>query len=98
MPLSALWSHGRVIKAQVLAGGRGRGTFKNGFRGGVHVITHAGEAKDMASKMLNQVLVTKQTGPEGRQVGFCFVFSTNARLVGCRERAHCVRQQHPERG
>ena len=55
-----------VMKAQVLAGGRGRGTFKNGFRGGVHVITHAGEAKDMAAKMLNQVLVTKQTGAEGK--------------------------------
>ena len=35
-----------VIKAQILAGGRGKGTFKNGFKGGVHVVTHPGEAKE----------------------------------------------------
>ncbi len=62
-----------VIKAQVLAGGRGRGTFKNGFRGGVHVVTHPGEARDLASKMLNQILVTKQTGPEGKIVDKVFL-------------------------
>ena len=46
-----------MIKAQVLAGGRGKGTFKNGFKGGVHVVTHANEAKDYASRMLGQKLV-----------------------------------------
>ncbi|CAE7880892.1 unnamed protein product, partial [Symbiodinium sp. KB8] len=50
-----------VIKAQVLAGGRGLGTFKNGFQGGVHVVTRPGQAKDLASKMLGQKLVTKQS-------------------------------------
>lgn len=55
-----------VIKAQVLAGGRGRGKFLNGFKGGVHVVTSANEAGDYASKMLGQSLVTKQTGPEGQ--------------------------------
>ncbi|GBG32698.1 Succinate--CoA ligase ADP-forming subunit beta, mitochondrial [Hondaea fermentalgiana] len=55
-----------VIKAQVLAGGRGRGTFKNGFEGGVQMVSKSEEAKDIASKMLGQLLVTKQTGEEGK--------------------------------
>jgi succinyl-CoA synthetase beta subunit len=57
-----------VIKAQVLAGGRGLGTFSNGFHGGVHVITKPGQAAELAGKMLGQRLVTKQTGAEGRPV------------------------------
>ena len=57
-----------VIKSQILAGGRGLGTFKNGFKGGVHLTTSAEESEDVASKMLNQVLVTKQTGEQGRPV------------------------------
>jgi succinyl-CoA synthetase beta subunit len=44
-----------VIKAQVLSGGRGLGTFKNGFRGGVHMITKKGQAGELASQMLGQV-------------------------------------------
>mmetsp|Transcript_11309 Transcript_11309/g.23843 ORF Transcript_11309/g.23843 Transcript_11309/m.23843 type:complete len:454 (+) Transcript_11309:123-1484(+) len=53
-----------VIKAQVLSGGRGLGTFKNGFKGGVHMVTRKGQAAEMASKMLGQELVTKQA-PNG---------------------------------
>jgi succinyl-CoA synthetase beta subunit len=53
-----------VIKAQVLSGGRGLGTFKNGFRGGVHMVTRKGQAGEIASKMLGQELVTKQA-PNG---------------------------------
>ncbi|KAL7485121.1 hypothetical protein ACHAW6_010722 [Cyclotella cf. meneghiniana] len=53
-----------VIKAQVLSGGRGLGTFKNGFKGGVHMITRPGQALEMASKMIGQELVTKQA-PNG---------------------------------
>ena len=59
---------GLVVKAQVHAGGRGKGTFKNGFKGGVHVINTAEEAKDIAGKMLGQTLVTHQTGAEGKLV------------------------------
>lgn len=55
-----------VIKAQVLAGGRGLGTFKNGFQGGVHICTRPSQARDYAEKMLGEVLVTKQTGAEGK--------------------------------
>ncbi len=57
-----------VVKAQVHAGGRGKGTFKNGFKGGVHVVKTVEEVEDVAGKMLNQVLVTKQTGEAGKLV------------------------------
>jgi succinyl-CoA synthetase beta subunit len=57
-----------VIKAQIHAGGRGKGVFKNGFRGGVHVLKTPKETREVAAKMLGQVLVTHQTGPGGRAV------------------------------
>ncbi|MEI6345277.1 MAG: ADP-forming succinate--CoA ligase subunit beta [Verrucomicrobiota bacterium] len=62
-----------VVKAQIHAGGRGKGTFKNGFKGGVHLCGTPTEAKDLASKMIGQVLVTHQTGPDGKEVGKIFV-------------------------
>src|SRR4051794_13640608 len=57
-----------VVKAQVHAGGRGKGTFANGFKGGVHVVKTPAEAREVAAKMLGQTLVTHQTGPSGRVV------------------------------
>lgn len=57
-----------VVKAQVHAGGRGKGTFKNGFKGGVHLCGTPEEVHQIAEKMLGQVLVTHQTGEEGRLV------------------------------
>ena len=57
-----------VVKAQIHAGGRGKGTFKNGFKGGVHLVKTPEEAKEVAAQMLGQVLVTHQTGEEGRLV------------------------------
>jgi succinyl-CoA synthetase beta subunit len=57
-----------VVKAQIHAGGRGKGTFTNGFKGGVHVCKSPVEAKEIAAKMLGQTLVTHQTGPAGRVV------------------------------
>ncbi len=57
-----------VVKAQVHAGGRGKGSFKNGFKGGVHVRKTPDAVRDVAAKMLGQVLVTHQTGPAGRLV------------------------------
>jgi succinyl-CoA synthetase beta subunit len=62
-----------VVKAQIHAGGRGKGTFKNGFKGGVHVCSTPEEVREVAGKMLGQVLVTHQTGPEGRLVSKIFV-------------------------
>ncbi len=57
-----------VVKAQVHAGGRGKGTFANGFKGGVHLVKSPEEAGEVAGKMLGQTLVTHQTGAEGRLV------------------------------
>ena len=57
-----------VVKSQIHAGGRGKGTFKTGFQGGVKVASSVDEAVGFAEKMLGNVLVTKQTGPEGRLV------------------------------
>jgi len=52
---------GVVVKAQIHAGGRGKG-------GGVKIAKSVEEASDLASKMLGMTLVTHQTGPEGRIV------------------------------
>jgi succinyl-CoA synthetase beta subunit len=57
-----------VVKAQVHAGGRGKGSFQNGFRGGVHVVRTPEQAREVASRMLGQTLVTHQTGEAGRTV------------------------------
>ncbi len=57
-----------VVKAQIHAGGRGKGTFTNGFKGGVHLCKSRAEVRDVAAKMLGQTLVTHQTGPAGRVV------------------------------
>ncbi|XP_033162842.1 succinate--CoA ligase [ADP-forming] subunit beta, mitochondrial isoform X2 [Drosophila mauritiana] len=55
-----------VLKAQVLAGGRGKGTFKNGLKGGVRVVYDPQTAEELSGKMIDQLLVTKQTGAAGR--------------------------------
>ena len=62
-----------VVKAQVHAGGRGKGTFANGFKGGVHLCKSPAEAREIASKMLGQTLVTHQTGAAGRVVNTVLV-------------------------
>src|SRR5262244_1395405 len=54
-------SSGVVVKAQIHAGGRGKG-------GGVKIAKSVDEAGDLAGKMLGMTLVTHQTGPEGRVV------------------------------
>ena len=72
-----------VVKAQIHAGGRGKGRFKEHPNvGGVDVVTagidggiEAAEAKvrELAIQMLGSTLVTIQTGPEGRQVGRLYI-------------------------
>ena len=57
-----------VVKAQIHAGGRGKGTFKDGYQGGVHIVHSSDDAKEKAKAMLGNVLVTKQTGEEGKEV------------------------------
>jgi succinyl-CoA synthetase beta subunit len=67
-----------VVKSQIHAGGRGKGTFQSGFQGGVKLCQSAAEVFEMAAAMLGQVLVTKQTGPEGRVVSKVLVTSAPA--------------------
>jgi succinyl-CoA synthetase beta subunit len=57
-----------VVKSQIHAGGRGKGTFTDGFKGGVKLAKSKEEALDFANRMLNNTLVTIQTGPAGREV------------------------------
>ncbi len=56
-----------VVKSQIHAGGRGKGRFVGTTQGGV-VVTDAAKAGEVAKSMLGNVLVTKQSGPEGREV------------------------------
>lgn len=55
-----------MVKAQVLTGGRGKGTFKGGLKSGVHSVNSPEEAEKLAGKMLGDFLITKQTGEKGR--------------------------------
>jgi succinyl-CoA synthetase beta subunit len=64
-----------VVKSQVHSGGRGKGTFKSGYKGGVKLCKTVDEVFDAAKNMLGNVLVTKQTGAEGRLVSKLLVAS-----------------------
>ena len=55
-----------VVKAQIHAGGRGKG-------GGVKVVKSIEEVREEAARMLGMTLITHQTGPEGREVGRIYV-------------------------
>jgi succinyl-CoA synthetase beta subunit len=57
-----------MVKSQIHAGGRGKGTFTDGFKGGVKFTKSKADAKAMAGNMLDKTLVTAQTGPAGRKV------------------------------
>ncbi|HTI50101.1 MAG TPA: ADP-forming succinate--CoA ligase subunit beta [Planctomycetaceae bacterium] len=63
-----------VVKSQIHAGGRGKGTFKEEpQQRGVVLVKSAQEARENAARMLGNTLVTKQTGPDGKQVNVVFV-------------------------
>ena len=62
-----------VIKAQVLAGGRGKGHFDNGFKGGVRIVYSPREAGILADQMIGHKLITKQTGEKGRVCNSVFI-------------------------
>jgi len=68
-----------VVKSQIHAGGRGKGTVYEKdlktvrLQGGVKLVKSAAEAKDIASKILGYPLVTKQSGPQGRIVRRVYV-------------------------
>ncbi len=60
-----------VVKSQIHAGGRGKGTFKEteaGTKGGVRVVKSVEDVRDNAEAMLGNTLVTHQTGAEGKEV------------------------------
>jgi len=60
-----------VVKAQIHAGGRGKGHFNTGFKKGVHIRSGPNRAKEIAEsakQMFGNNLITKQTGPEGQKV------------------------------
>jgi succinyl-CoA synthetase beta subunit len=63
-----------VVKSQIHAGGRGKGTFKeHPTQRGVVLVKSAAEAAENAQRMLGSTLVTIQTGDEGKQVNTLFV-------------------------
>jgi len=65
-----------VVKAQIHAGGRGKGHFKEadaGEKGGVRLCKSVEEAADEARRMLGRTLVTHQTGPAGKQVNRIYI-------------------------
>jgi succinyl-CoA synthetase beta subunit len=65
-----------VVKAQIHAGGRGKGSFKEadaGEAGGVRLAKSVEEANQEAQKMLGRTLVTHQTGPAGKQVNRIYI-------------------------
>jgi succinyl-CoA synthetase beta subunit len=65
-----------VVKAQIHAGGRGKGRFREaeaGEKGGVRLARSVEEAETMARQMLGRTLVTHQTGPTGKQVNRIYI-------------------------
>ncbi|KTW28042.1 hypothetical protein T552_01904 [Pneumocystis carinii B80] len=62
-----------VVKAQVLTGGRGKGVFDSGLKGGVKVGFSPKEVGQYAGQMLGYTLVTKQTGPSGKICNMVYV-------------------------
>lgn len=55
-----------VVKAQVLAGGRGKGHFAGGAKGGVRLVYSPEEVEEASAGMIGDFLITKQTGADGR--------------------------------
>jgi succinyl-CoA synthetase beta subunit len=64
----SLGTNNLVVKAQIHAGGRGKGTFTTGYKGGVQLCKTSSQIREAAAAMLGNTLVTHQTGPEGRLV------------------------------
>ncbi len=65
-----------MVKAQIHAGGRGKGHFvepEAGEKGGVRLARSVGEAAEFARQMLGRTLVTVQTGPAGKQVNRIYI-------------------------
>src|SRR4051812_33660637 len=72
-----------VLKAQVHAGGRGKGTFKGSGKdfGGVKFVTDRAKAAEVAEVMFKYPLVTKQTGDEGQKVARVLVVEAKDKIA-----------------
>ncbi|XP_063709563.1 succinate--CoA ligase [GDP-forming] subunit beta, mitochondrial [Culicoides brevitarsis] len=57
-----------VVKAQILAGGRGKGVFDSGLKGGVQITTDRTKMMDLVKQMIGHKLITKQTPKDGLMV------------------------------
>lgn len=68
-----LGSEDFVVKAQALTGGRGKGHFDSGLKGGVRMASTPAEAKELADKMVGHKLITKQTGAAGKVVSAVYI-------------------------
>ncbi len=66
--IDEIGSEAIVVKAQIHAGGRGKGVFTDGYKGGVKIAKSREEALAAADAMLGNTLITKQTGEAGKQV------------------------------
>ena len=75
-------SGGIMVKSQIHAGGRGKGTFTDGFKGGVKFAKTKAKALENAKAMLGNTLVTAQTGEAGRKVQT--IYFTEAANLGKR--------------
>ena len=73
---------GFMVKSQIHAGGRGKGTFTDGFKGGVKFSATAEKAVANAQAMLGNTLITAQTGEAGRKVQT--IYFTEAANLGKR--------------
>jgi len=62
-----------IVKSQILAGGRGKGVFNTGYKGGVKFTTSVNQVEEVSKEMLGNNLVTKQTGKDGVKVQKLFI-------------------------
>ncbi|KAJ5555398.1 hypothetical protein N7535_007832 [Penicillium sp. DV-2018c] len=67
-----------IMKAQILAGGRGKGKFSSDGKGGVRLVESPSEAFENATRMLGSYLTTKQTPPEGLLVSKLYIYKAVA--------------------
>lgn len=84
-----------VIKAQILAGGRGLGHFDNGFKSGVHFTSNVQDIPPILEKMIGQRLITKQTPKTGISVNKVMV-AKSVNIV--RETYFCIVQDRLHNG
>ena len=75
-----------MVKSQIHAGGRGKGVFTDGYKGGVKFCKTKAEAREVAGRMLGNTLVTAQTGPAEEAVALSNVAASipvTARAKSC---------------